>query len=82
MSVQVITPLLVRRTIRAGQIYRSGPRRWVRVLRVCCDPPSVTVCGVTRHGGKVRGARSQPWISYLTWRDGAWCMPLGYEVVS
>lgn len=83
MSVAlVLTPALVKRGVRAGQVYRSGPRRWIRILRVCVDPPSVTVAGVTRNGGRVRGARAVPWTTYLTWRDGAWCMPSGYEATS
>ena len=82
MAVPVITPVLVRRHVRAGQIYRSGVRRYVRILRVCVDPPSVTVRGVTRSGNSVRGERSIPWTTYLTWRDGAWCLPAGYEEIS
>lgn len=90
MTRATLTPALVRATVRAGQVYRSGPRRYVRVLRVTVDPPHVLVAGCTRAGARVRGPRRVPWTVYLTWRHagldedaqgGGWQMPTGYEAV-
>lgn len=79
----MLTPPLVRRHLRAGQVYRSGPRRWVRVLRILPLVPCVEVRPATRAGGRVRGERRDLRITvYPTWSDGRWTMPRGYELVT
>lgn len=87
MKATALTPALVRRYVAAGQIYAAGPRRFVRILRVWTDPPSVTARRCTRDGepitgrhrsGPLAGSKHHPFTIYLTWRDGRWCLPAAY----
>jgi len=87
MARVALTPALVRRHVEAGQIYASGSRRWVRILRVHVDPPHVTARRCSRRGelyttryktGPLAGCKPEAFTIYLTWRDGGWRMPTAY----
>lgn len=88
-AVAVITPSLVRRYVTTGQIYATGRRRYVRILRVTTDPPSVTVRRCTADGlplagrhrtGPLAGTAHEPFTIYLTWRGGRWLLPTAYTL--
>lgn len=84
----MVTPALVRRHVEVGMVFGAGRRRYVRVLRVYVNPPSVTVRRCTADGttltgkhrsGPLAGTAHEPFTVYLTWRAGRWLMPAAYR---
>jgi hypothetical protein len=93
LPVTALTPALVHRHVETGQIYSTGKRRYIRIIRidrrVNIDPPSVqahrcTVAGELLSGrhksGPLAGSPFHEFTVALTWRDGAWRMPAGYAL--
>lgn len=72
--------------VEAGQLYRcrrpGAPARYIRVERVSRASgrtPTATVVELTRTGRPKRGGVRA--LSALTWRDEAWRLRAGYELV-
>lgn len=88
--VVVLTPSLVRRQVKRGQVYQIG-RRYVRILGVRTNPPHVIAQRCDRRGklmtgrhktGPLAGARVHAFSIFLTWVNERWQLAIPYQLVS